>query len=191
MVDQLPEKPYSQIIIYQIDESDLITYVSDNWNQFAQDNNAAENTFQPCVLNKPIWNFIVDLETRHLYKILVNKVRSTGTIIRVPFRCDSPGSRRFMIMTINPLSGNNIELLSHVLRIEFRDSVQILDKNSTRSNAMITMCSFCKKIAVAKNKWEEAEEAIRILHLFDSASMPQITHGLCPDCYQTILDELD
>ncbi len=41
MLDQLPERPDSQIFIYQIDENDFITYVSDNWNQFAYDNDAA------------------------------------------------------------------------------------------------------------------------------------------------------
>ena len=176
---------------YQIDEYDKIKCVSENWDKFAAENDALDLVSKPQVLNRPLWDFITDIETRHLYSIVIDRVRKENVPVDIPFRCDSPNLRRFMKMTIKPLSDNKVRFKSEIMRVEKREPLKILDKNETRSNENIEMCSFCKKIKMAKNKWGDTEDAIQILHLFDYAKPPQITHGLCPECYQAVLAELN
>jgi hypothetical protein len=33
--------------------------------------------------------------------------------------------------------------------------------------------------------WVEVEEAVRELWLFERTQLPQITHGVCPDCQES------
>jgi hypothetical protein len=39
--------------------------------------------------------------------------------------------------------------------------------------------------------WCEVEEAVTRLKLFEAASIPSISHGVCPPCLETALKELD
>jgi hypothetical protein len=47
----------------------------------------------------------------------------------------------------------------------------------------------CKKIAVSDSEWQEIEIAMVTLNLFEKERLPQITHGLCPSCYDKAMTE--
>ncbi len=57
--------------------------------------------------------------------------------------------------------------------------------------AFVTICSMCKKIKVSPRQWAEIEEALVELRLFEVDEMPQLTHGICPSCYQEAIAKLD
>ena len=40
-------------------------------------------------------------------------------------------------------------------------------------------------------KWEEVEDALTELQLFHADPLPRITHGVCSDCKELVLKELD
>ena len=50
--------------------------------------------------------------------------------------------------------------------------------------------SFCKRVE-AHDRWCEVEDAVTSLRLFDSFSLPTLTHGLCFDCYERAAALLD
>ena len=77
------------------------------------------------------------------------------------------------------------------VRIEGRDPVRLLDKDIPRSSDIIRICSMCKKISTALNKWVEIEEGLAQLRLFEASEVPRLTHGLCPNCYRVIMADLD
>ncbi|MBD3196434.1 MAG: hypothetical protein GF317_15350, partial [Candidatus Lokiarchaeota archaeon] len=62
----IPANTPKNIYKYQIDENDKINCVSENWDKFAEENDAADLVSKPQVLNRPLWDFISDRETRHL-----------------------------------------------------------------------------------------------------------------------------
>ncbi len=49
----------------------------------------------------------------------------------------------------------------------------------------------CKKIMIRQNKWVEVEEGLTQLRPFESEAMPTLTHGICPECYDIVMAELN
>lgn len=62
-------------VLYTIDDADRIVYVNEGWNRFT-DENEVSHLAPDQVLNRPLWNFIADAETRHLNQVLAARVRS-------------------------------------------------------------------------------------------------------------------
>lgn len=51
-----------------------------------------------------------------------------------------------------------------------------------RTDAMLIMCGWCKKVALPDDRWVEVEEAVKVLQLFDAPRLPRISHGICREC---------
>jgi hypothetical protein len=179
------------IYIYRIDNTDTIIYVSDNWTEFSMANGASERCSKPLVLGKSLWGFISDVETRHIYKLVLKRIREKLEPAVIPGNCDSPKLKRVIQITISPMDDGAIEFSSKIVKLIHRDCVKILDASIERSDDIVKICSFCKKIAVSETEWAETQQAITILDLFGKKQMPQLTHGVCPSCSDTIMAELD
>lgn len=179
------------VYIYRIDKNDLIIYVVDNWLKFAQENGAADSCHPDIVINRPIWDFIADNETIHLYKIILNKVRTEDHSVNIPCRCDSPDMRRFLDLEIVPLSKGTVEFKSTFIKMEKRKPLKVLKGDVKRPEEFIRMCSMCKMIAATERDWLEVEDAIVSMKLFEKSKLPQITHGICPKCYAVVYAQLD
>jgi hypothetical protein len=180
----------TQRFIYRIDQNDAIFFINDAWLFFAQENNTSQLS-SDAVLNKSLWSFVSGPETQHLYGVMLDKVRVGQRPIKVPFRCDAPECRRYMELKIYPLPHKGLEFRTRILKLEPRDSVKVLETAIDRSSSFIRMCSWCKKVYSGEQfGWVEVEEAMRILNLFSAAKLPRITHGMCPDCYESCLQEL-
>jgi hypothetical protein len=176
--------------IWIIDGADKFIRVNDAWLDFARENIAPQLTAS-VVLDQPIWHFIQGQETVYLYKQIFDRVRAGISPVKFPFRCDSPDCRRFMEMKLSLLSGNAIEFLSHILREEWREPVDLLDASRDRSGEFLKICSWCKRIDIPSQGWGEIEAAIGALDLFDHFSMPRMTHTICDTCHEAVKLELD
>lgn len=168
------------IVQYQVDRDDIIRFVSPSWDHFARKNNGGE-IFAAAILGRNIWDFVANVETRHIYQTIVAKMRAGQASTRFPFRCDSADRRRFMQMEMKLAADNGIEFVSEILREETRDPVLLLDQTAPRSGKYLTMCSWCKKIQTL-GEWLEVEDAIIALNLFESTTMPQVSHSICDPC---------
>lgn len=177
--------------LYVIDHMDRIVSMSSNWLSFAARNDAGESCHPDRIINQQIWSFIQGYETRHVYEICINNVRNHQKTIVLPFRCDAPDLRRYLELEISPLPRGHVQLTSRIIREEPRETVKLLQTGKPKLFDFITMCSMCKKIQVAENVWFETEEAIARLGLFELEVLPQISHGLCQDCFKMSIDEAD
>lgn len=166
---------------YELDESDTIVNVSSNWAEFATDN-GVENERQKFV-GANIWDFIQDLETQHLYKLLYRKARKGLTIPPIPFRCDSPTKKRFLELNIQKIRGDHLLIKSTIIKEEERIPVKLLDVEAGRSSELVKMCSMCKKVETSKGEWEEVEQYVIKQKYFEKARIPNLSHGLCKNCY--------
>lgn len=181
-----PEK----IVIYRVNSKDEIIWLNEEWSDFAKENMAA-NYSPSYFLGKSIISFIAGRETKHLYQVIMDRVRKSKLNAAFPFRCDSPTIRRFMNMLITPHENFELEFRSQILKIEFRDPVNLLDSTISRSDSLIRMCSWCKKVFVHDSDWVEVEEAVKILRLFEDQPIPQITHGACERCENIFLNSME
>lgn len=186
----MEKPPDHRSFIWTIDDTDRIVYVNDAWLSFAGENSAPQLAAS-VVLDKPIWCFIQGQETRYLYKQIFGRVRAGVSPVNFPFRSDSPDCRRFMEMKLSLLPGGAIQLISHILREEWRDPVDLLDASRDRSGEFLKVCSWCKRIEIPGQGWGEIEAAIGALDLFDHFSMPRMTHTICDACHEIVKLELD
>jgi hypothetical protein len=178
----------SETFFYHLDNQNRIVQVSPNWDAFALANDAPEVCARK-VLNRPLMDFLAGFETKHLYDIMLNKVRRTQNHVTVPFRCDAPALRRFMELTMRPREGGGIEFQTVILREEARTPTILLDRGSRRSGGPVSMCAWCKKVNV-QAEWLEVEDAVAKLQLFQEPVVPELTHGICGSCRAQVEDEM-
>ena len=54
-----------------------------------------------------------------------------------------------------------------------------------RLQGLLPICSYCKKVRNEANYWQQVESYLA------SHTEVQLTHGVCPDCYDRMMKELD
>lgn len=169
-------------ILYRINSRDEFIFVNQEWEIFAHENDAPflspEN-----ILGKSLWNFITDATTEQIYREMVRKARE-GEFIPFRFRCDSPGLRRLLEMNISASRKGNVEFETRTILVEERPVQMILKDDNSRTEDILRICGWCKKIVVSDEVWEEVEEAVTALGLFEQEKLPQLTHGICDGCYK-------
>lgn len=177
------------VFVYQIDGNDKIVFIDEAWLLFARQNDAPILT-REYVVGQELWKFIGDATTVEIYKRLLNRVRSAQSSVTVPFRCDSSTRCRYMEMEMVSLGNGVVQFNSRILTLEERAEVELLDNRIDRSAEVVNMCSWCKKIKTAPGRWVEVEEATRELNLFRAIFPPMISHGICPECLDSLQSQL-
>jgi hypothetical protein len=178
-----------RLFVYRIDENDRIVSVNSDWVSFARENQA-ETLTSEAVVGQPLLRFVTDKETRHLYQVILEKVRETLRTMVIPFRCDGPEVRRFMELEISPKPEAKVRFEGRILREEHRKSVPLFETSIVCSDELVNVCSWCKRVDVSGD-WLEVEVAITRMKLFHTTHLPQITHGICPECNAQIKLELE
>ena len=161
-------------IAYRVDRSDTIVWLSDSWQTFA-----LANDWQTPddVLGTSIWESITGRETTLIWRELLARARQ-GVPINVPFRCDSPGTRRFLQLSITPGNRGEIDFRSTTLGLVEREPLALVSAHYG-PDENIRCCSWCKRFDT--DGWVEVEEAVARLGLLEHESRP-VTHVMCPDC---------
>ena len=167
--------------VYCIDRADVITAVNADWDAFARDNEGDHLTADN-VVGRPLWDFISDPETEQIYRALLRRLRQGVAIPPLPFRCDSPGLRRFMELHTRGGDDQSVEFEARLLRAEPREPVALLEAETERGDGLVRICSWCKRVAVAEADWREVEEAVPRLGLLEFHRPPPLTHTMCEDC---------
>jgi len=166
---------------YRINAQDLLIDFSGDWERFALEN-AAPQLVANQILGRSLWEFISNVETRMVYKALLAKVRKGKSPFDVEFRCDASDLRRYIRLSMLPLSKNRVQFVGTVLKVEPRDSIGLLDPIISRSDDLFTICSWCKSVLLPDGRYAEVEEAVDNLGLFQRDVQPALSHGICPAC---------
>lgn len=177
-----------RVFIHTVDASGNISGVNDEWVDFAAENGAPELTREG-VAGRAVWEFMEGKETRHISRLILEKVIKTGRTITLPYRCDSPDLRRFLEMEISKGEGGLVVFKSRILKIEKREHAGLLDTGAPRSEEMLTICSWCRRVR-CPDGWAEVDDAVRTLGLFTMDTLPQITHGMCEDCSNLVASKV-
>lgn len=172
---------------YAVDATDRLVALDEQWDAFAQAN-GAPRLERSQVLGRSLWDFISDPHTVALYKMLLARVRENDTAIILPLRCDSPDRRRYMRLVIAPLHRGSARFDAILEREEARPRVALLDPAARRSGDVLVICSWCKRVRTAPDEWLEVEDAVVRMNLFEAAAVPQLSHGICPECERIVND---
>jgi hypothetical protein len=174
-------------VTYEINAGDEIVSVGHDWAAFASANGSPE--LAAGAVGRPLFHFVSDPTTRHVYRELLARVRA-GRTISFDYRCDAPALRRFMRMTLRPLADKAVGFDSVTVRVEPRESPWLQAQSDHASPLVLRMCGWCKRVALP-DSWEEVEIAVEALGLFGRRALPSITHGMCPACYARMMDTMD
>lgn len=178
MTDQPP-------VAYEIDAEDRIARVSPTWSPVALAA-GAPGLRDDLVVGRPLWDFITDPTTRQLYAAMLGRARTVAQPLAFSFRCDTPTERRLLQMRLTGLPAGGVAFEARIVAVQSRPAVHLLDAG-TRREGMVRMCSWCKRLPVPSGEWLEVEEAMKVLDILDTAPLPAITHGICPQCYEGVL----
>lgn len=85
---------------------------------------------------------------------------------------------------------DEIEFCSRIVREEWREPVPLMDLALERTQDLIVMCGWCKKVDLGNGRWVEVEEAVNEKNLFNATRLPGISHGMCKECHEAFLRKL-
>lgn len=173
-------------VIYRVDSNDQIVFTNAEWNRFALENDTPEMISEK-VIHQNFWDYLSGETIINIYQAILQRVRS-GKAIKYNFRCDAPAVARILQMNITMLEDKTVQFETVLVQSKERALQKILDRYTPRTEEIITMCSWCKRINLSNN-WCEVEEAIVRLELFEHNSLPQISHGVCEDCFEIVSKE--
>jgi len=175
-------------VVYRLNGLDEIIYVGGGWAEFAAANDAPE-LLPERVLNRPLWDFVSDDTTRHIYEEILRRARA-GRPTRFNFRCDAPDYRRLMEMSVEAFDGGGVQLETITLRVDERPRQDMLDRRTPREGDRLRMCGWCKRMDLDGDRWGEIEEAVNALRLFEHQTLPPLTHGMCRPCFDTLSSQI-
>lgn len=175
-------------IIYKIDSNDTLADLNELWDQFATENDAADFLSQN-IQGRSLWDYIYDLDTRHLYEAILKHVRQHDIMLQFPYRCDSPAFKRFMHMEIYPDQNGKIIFQNEITRIEPRNQKVYYHFVSMGRRMFLRLCSVCLRVK-HDNVWHEIEDALN-MGILDNDRQIQVACCVCDECKQTIMDELN
>lgn len=161
--------------VHRIDADNRIVYISPAWREFAQRNGAPDLPAR--VLGTSLWSHLSGSAVRDASKALVEKVRSSGEPLKLPFRCDAPDSRRFLEMEMTPVGKGEIEIRSRTIRLEERPRVPV--PLEAEGDSLLSVCAWCKRFR-CEGGWCEIEKALQTLNIFTEEL--RVSHGICEDC---------
>ncbi len=95
-----------------------------------------------------------------------------------------------MELTVDDLGEGNLSLTATIIRKEPRSSVALFDISTRSSEEVVMICSWCKKIPVSHDQWVEVEDAVQALDLFITYPLPQLSHGMCPQCASEVAETM-
>lgn len=179
----------NQTISYQVDAADNIISIGGSWRTFAK-NNGGEALVSSPPIGQSLWTFINGLSTRFIYQMVISQVRQTKKPLLFPFRCDSPTTLRYMDMEIAPGAGDTVWFRTLLKREIGLPPFAIQNKPAPQEKSLIKMCAWCKMIWIHDN-WLTLEDAIWLQGLLDTPEVAPITHGICPDCNNSVQAEIE
>ncbi len=174
---------------YRIDANDEIVFVDEAWERIAGALPAPDGR-PGAVTGRPLWEFIGDGITRHIYEQLLVRVRA-GRVAQFTLRCDSASYRRLMRMTVAADGEGCVDFRTEPVEIVEREPVTLLLPHANRSSELLRACGWCNRIDVGDAEWTEVEEAVERLRLFERPAVPRLSHGICDPCQARLLEAIE
>lgn len=166
---------------YCVDAHDVIIAVDPWWLAFAKENGAAELTAD-CVLGTSLWNYIDGGAVQRIYRDLHERLRASGRSAVLPYRCDSPTVRREMQLKVTPAQDGRLWYESVIVRATPIPYLRFFDAAVARSDAVLTVCSQCRRALLEPDGWIDLSAANDRLRTAQRRGPPNLRNSLCPDC---------
>jgi hypothetical protein len=176
-----PEKPApSGFTRYRLDARDRIIEVGGEWDRFAIDNGADE-LVSGAIIGMSLRTFIAGDVTRMFVDALLARVRLTGRPAIIPYRCDSPGIKRYMEMSLQSI-GADLVSEHRILSEQTMFSPLAFDASAAvGAGSWVKRCSMCNRLTDRSGRTAEPDE-------FPHApgDTLRVIYHVCTDCRQRV-----
>jgi hypothetical protein len=175
-----PDRDSPEVTVYHLDERDVIVDVNAAWNAFALQNGGI--LLADDVIGEKLLRFVTGEPTRMYLNTVLEGVRALGRSVVRPYRCDSPGLKRFMQMSVVPERGKRLRLEHRCVRVEGRDPAVAFEYRPGQT--AVRCCSICNRIE-QRGEWIEAAARItgtRFARL-------DVAYAVCANCLMTVGSE--
>lgn len=173
-----------------------------NWRQFMAGNPLREAADEACtaqsVLQGRITQFFAGSRVRDVFTDLFESVLGGARrVVRIDYRCDAPGLRRDMRLTVGPIrTGGEVSHLlyqSVQLSAEPRAALPLFGAPVAEGGAedLLTLCAICAKVAwpvgapAGQREWIEPSAYYRL----GGGEVASISHGFCEPCFDRLQRE--
>jgi hypothetical protein len=163
---------------YMLDASDRIIVVNGAFELQAMAHGRPD--LGRMVVGRPVTDFISGAEVREVWTGLLRRARTIGAPLRFHYRCDAPHEGRLAVMELRGLSHAHVVLRTRFVTVAPRVRQRLLDPNAARDARLLHTCAWCNRYHVGG--WVEVEHAVERMQLFESPSVPQLTHTICERC---------
>ena len=179
-------------LAYTLDDKDVIVAVDGAWDHFAL-TNAGPAVCAESVLKRPLDDFITGDATRMFTRTMLMSARTLRRPLQRAYRCDSPDTRRYMEMLIEPQADGGVRLAHRLLKTEpiaVRVPIQpatatMARKYGTEVRALpagyAKRCSLCNRVWIG-SAWMELDAAVTSGLVINDKSL-RVIYGVCPACF--------
>lgn len=169
-----------QIVSYWLEPADRIVKVNSLWDQFALANGGENRLLSSEIQGRRVFDFITGDQTRMYLEALLQHARFLNRSISRNYRCDSPTLKRFMSMSITPVTASLVQLDHTLLKCEpFEQPIAYRHEPDPQAQALPS-CSVCTRLLI-KGSWLSPEDA-EILGLLTFSKPVPVTYRICPSC---------
>ena len=185
-------------IAYVVDAKGIIRMIGTrHWNAFAAGNGGGGLVDGAGVLGQDLFSIIAGDRVRDSYRRLFNGILAGDyASAALLSRCDSPGVRRALRISLTPLChGGHVDgvlVQSVALSEDVRPPIDLFDFTALnadlagdRARPLLSMCSYCQDVFYPAGSdevhglWIPAEEYYRR----GGTSNVRISHGICDPCW--------
>jgi hypothetical protein len=184
----MPDTPRGLTCYYELDSRLVVRAVGADWDRFAIENGAPE-LVSPNPIGQPLWMFLADATTVHLYETLFRRIADRRRPMTFPVRCDGAARRQYFSLTVSPGAGSGFAIASVLVRSEPRQAIHLFDRQVKRRRERLHVCSWCQRLEVGAH-WFEVEDALLHLRLFERNTVPTIESCTCERCRRFMLTML-
>lgn len=177
----------ASVLLYSVDEADRLVSVGGAFAAFA-DANGAPDLAVRC-LGRSLYAFLSDPEVVAFNQDLMRRIRASGAVRDLPFRCDAPGVRRHMLLSATARADGGVDFETRLVRAEVRPPPARTVPEASGPRRLVRRCAWCNRIDAGG--WVELEEAAVRLRLLEDVEGLRFTHGICPDCLANLLPQGD
>lgn len=166
---------------YFLNQERIIVSVGNNWDRFAHEN-GGEILTGDYVIGTSVWDYIKGDTTRMWFDTLLQFVSLRKELVERPYRCDSPGIKRFMNLRVSCEDSGLIKLDHIILKTEIQEKPVFFQYTSEIVNNVKFRCSICGRVS-SKGRWHDAAS-----QLFDDWD-GKVFYTVCDSC-KTLLPHI-
>jgi hypothetical protein len=175
-------------ILCRVSPRGEIIFSNHEWSDSALDN-ADSEIFSDKILRRRFRDFINDEKTAHSYLMILRFARA-GYFTKFRLRCDFTQFQRFLEMRVSSTENGDVQFDTQTInRAKSLQTKNFQRRNTKHMDEVIIICSWCDKIKIGQDEWQEIQESIKSIGLFDFEIVPPPSHGMCDTCYERVSGE--